>query len=78
MNAASRAPAEKDTRKMVTEIPTAATALRPAVADCGSVSHPGYIGKIAVTTYMHVSSPKNVFYHGKSGDLYRAVNTSLN
>ena len=70
MSAVSRAPAEKDTRKMVTEIPTAAPALRPAVADYDSVSHPGSIGKIAVTTYMHVSSSKTVFTMvAKSGDL---------
>ena len=46
MNAASRAPAEKDTRKIVIEIPTTAPSPRlqvvgsgvePAVEGCGSV-----------------------------------------
>ena len=35
MRAASRAPVEKDTRKMVIDMPTAAPALRPAVAGSG-------------------------------------------
>ena len=69
MSVASKASAEKDTRKMVIEIPTATPPLKPAVADCGSVLHPGSIGKIAVTTYTCGIS-KNGFYHGKSGDQY--------
>ena len=36
MRAASRTPAEKDTRKMVIDMPTAAPALRPAVAGSGT------------------------------------------
>ena len=59
---------------MVTEIPTAAPALRPAVADCGSVLHPGSIGKIAVTTYMcHLQK----WFLPWGVAINRAVNTSL-
>ena len=63
MTAASKAPAEKDTRRMMIEIPTIVPALRPAVANCDSVSHPGSICKNAVTTYVwHLQKS---LYHGK-------------
>ena len=77
MSVASRTPAERDTRKMVMEIPTAAPALRPAMADCGSGSHPGSIGKNAIITYTCGIST-NCLYNGKEGVIHTAVSTSLN
>ena len=72
---------------MVIEIPTTAPALRPAVADCGCVSHPGSIRKNAVITYMwhlHLQMmpqdrrhPKNHLLYCTLHELVHKINSNI-